>query len=385
MNKRRLSGSETREMFLRFFDSKGHHRVHSSSLVPASDSTLLFTDAGMNQFKDVFLGLEKRDYKRATTSQKCVRASGKCADPENVGFTRRHHTFFEMLGNFSFGDYFKKDAISFAWELLTSEQWFGLPKDRLYCTISESEQGIPTDADAEQHWRSHGVPQNRIFAMGMKDNFWAMGDTGPCGPSSKIHYDMGPEASDEGHTDCKFPCDCGRYLEIWNLVFLQFDRNPSGALTPLRSPSIDTGMGLERVSAVLQGVLSNYDTDLFTPLITRAAELTGTDLKKELGAEQHSRAAASLRGIADYSRACTFIINDGVLPAKEGRGYMLREILRRASRLGRQLGRTEPFMHKMAFAVRDLMKDAYPELIESSKRVAEVILSEEMRSLKSGS
>ncbi|HJW99282.1 MAG TPA: alanine--tRNA ligase-related protein, partial [Terriglobales bacterium] len=312
---RRLSGSETRETFLRFFESKGHRRVHSSSLVPANDPTLLFTNAGMNQFKDVFLGVEKREYRRATTSQKCVRAGGKHNDLENVGFTRRHHTFFEMLGNFSFGDYFKKDAMAFAWEVVTSDQWYGLPKDKLYCTIFQGEQGIPRDREAEQHWRDQGVPQDRIFAMGMKDNFWAMGDTGPCGPCSEIHYDMGPAACDEGHADCRFPSDCGRYVEIWNLVFMQFDRNPQGELNPLPKPSIDTGMGLERVAAVLQGVLSNYDTDLFTCLIKRAAELTGTDLKKELAAEQHTRSAASLRVIADHARACTFLISDGVLPA----------------------------------------------------------------------
>jgi alanyl-tRNA synthetase len=376
---RHLSGSETRETFLRFFESKGHRRVHSSSLVPANDPTLLFTNAGMNQFKDVFLGIEKRDYSRATTSQKCVRAGGKHNDLENVGFTRRHHTFFEMLGNFSFGDYFKKDAIAYAWELVTSEQWYGLPKDKLYVTIFKGEQGVPRDEEAEKFWREQGVPQDRIFAMGMKDNFWAMGDTGPCGPCSEIHYDMGPEASDEGHTDCKFPCECGRYVEIWNLVFMQFDRNPQGELTPLPKPSIDTGMGLERVSAVLQRVLSNYDTDLFTPLIKRAAELTGTELRKELETENRTRSAASLRVIADHARACTFLISDGVLPANEGRGYVLRKILRRGIRHGRLLGQDKPFMHEMVYAVRDLMKDAYPELIENSKRVAEVILSEERR------
>jgi alanyl-tRNA synthetase len=376
---RRLSGSETRETFLRFFEGKGHRRVHSSSLVPANDPTLLFTNAGMNQFKDVFLGVEKRDYSRATTSQKCVRAGGKHNDLENVGFTRRHHTFFEMLGNFSFGDYFKKDAVAYAWELVTSDQWYGLSKDKLYVTIFKGEQGVPKDEEAEGFWRGQGVPQERIFALGMKDNFWAMGDTGPCGPCSEIHYDMGAAASDAGHTDCKFPCDCGRYVEIWNLVFMQFDRNPQAELTPLPKPSIDTGMGLERVSAVLQGVLSNYDTDLFTSLIKRAAELTGTDLRKELAAEAHRRSAASLRVIADHARACTFLISDGVLPANDGRGYVLRKILRRGIRHGRLLGQTKPFMHEMVYAVRDLMKDAYPELIESAKRVADVILSEEKR------
>src|SRR5205807_2675694 len=288
-----LSGSQIRRKFLDYFVQHGHKEVHSSSLVPANDPTLLFTNAGMNQFKDVFLGLEKRDYSRATTSQKCVRAGGKHNDLENVGFTNRHHTFFEMLGNFSLGDYFKEDAIAFAWELITSPQWFGIPKDKLFVTIFEgsplasgTSDGIPRDDEAERFWLEVGVPKERIRAMGMKDNFWQMGDTGPCGPCSEIHYDMGPTATDEGHNDCKFPCECGRYVEIWNLVFMQFDRNPQGELTPLPKPSIDTGMGLERVAAVLQGVLSNYDTDLFTPLIARAAELTGTDLKKELAAEQ---------------------------------------------------------------------------------------------------
>src|ERR1700691_1987417 len=273
-----LTGSEIRRKFLDFFVLKGHKEVHSSSLVPANDPTLLFTNAGMNQFKDVFLGLEKRDYSRATTSQKCVRAGGKHNDLENVGFTNRHHTFFEMLGNFSFGDYFKKDAIAYAWELITSKEWFGIDKSKLYVTIFEGageELGvIPRDGEAEEAWLQQGVPQERIFAMGAKDNFWQMGDTGPCGPCSEIHYDMGPAASDQGHTDCAFACDCGRYVEIWNLVFMQFDRDASGKLNPLPKPSIDTGMGLERVASVLQGVISNYDTDLFIPLIERAAELT---------------------------------------------------------------------------------------------------------------
>src|SRR5579884_1235864 len=319
-----LSGSEIRRKFLDFFVQKGHREVHSSSLVPHNDPTLLFTNAGMNQFKDVFLGIEKRDYSRATTSQKCVRAGGKHNDLENVGFTRRHHTFFEMLGNFSFGDYFKKDAVAYAWELVTSEEWYGLPKDKLYCTIFKGEQGVPKDEEAERYWRDQGVPQERIFAMGMKDNFWAMGDTGPCGPCSEIHYDMGPEASDLGHTDCKFPCDCGRYVEIWNLVFMQFNRDASGALTPLPKPCVDTGLGLERVAAVLQGVVSNYDTDLFLPLMRRAAELCGVDFQHEEKLEEGKGGAASLRVIADHARATTFLIADGVVPSNEGRGYVLR-------------------------------------------------------------
>src|SRR5215472_3291546 len=367
------TGNEIRELFLRFFETKGHRRVHSSSLVPANDPTLLFTNAGMNQFKDVFLGTEKREYSRAATSQKCVRAGGKHNDLENVGFTRRHHTFFEMLGNFSFGDYFKREAVAYAWELVTSKEWYGIDKDRLYCTIFKGEQGIPRDDEAEKHWLEVGVPAGRIFAMGMKDNFWSMGDTGPCGPCSEIHYDMGTAASDLGHTDCKFPCECGRYVEIWNLVFMQFDRDAQGTLHPLPKPSIDTGLGLERVASVLQGKLSNYDTDLFTPLIAAAARLTGVDLKKELADESKSSSAASLRVIADHARATTFLISDGVLPANEGRGYVLRKILRRGIRHGRLLDAHKPFMHEMVFAVRDLMKDAYPELVESAERVSKVV------------
>ena len=373
------TGSEIREQFLRFFESKGHRRVHSSSLVPANDPTLLFTNAGMNQFKDVFLGLEKRDYARAATSQKCVRAGGKHNDLENVGFTKRHHTFFEMLGNFSFGDYFKRDAIAYAWELVTSPDWYGIPKDRLYTTIFKGEQQVPRDDDAEKFWLEVGVPRDRVFAMGMKDNFWSMGDTGPCGPCSEIHYDMGPAASDEGHADCKFPCECGRYVEIWNLVFMQFDRDSGGTLNPLPKPSIDTGMGLERLSAVLQGKLSNYDTDLFTPLIQAAAKVTGVDLGRELAAEKGSKSAASLRVIADHARATTFLISDGVLPANEGRGYVLRKILRRGIRHGRLLGANKPFMYEMVFAVRDLMQSAYPELQETADRVARVVQEEERR------
>ena len=373
------SGSEIREQFLRFFESKGHKRVHSSSLVPANDPTLLFTNAGMNQFKDVFLGSEKREYSRATTSQKCVRAGGKHNDLENVGFTKRHHTFFEMLGNFSFGDYFKKEAVAYAWELVTSKEWYGIAKDRLYATIFKGEQGVPRDDEAEKHWLAVGVPKERVFAMGMQDNFWQMGETGPCGPCSEIHYDMGPEASDLGHADCKFPCDCGRYVEIWNLVFMQFDRDSAGTLNPLPKPSIDTGMGLERVASVLQGKLSNYETDLFTPLMQAAAKLTDTDYNAEVAEENKSRSAASLRVIADHARATTFLISDGVIPANEGRGYVLRKILRRAIRHGRLLGANKPFMNEMVFAVRDLMKDAYPELVETAERVSKVVHEEERR------
>ena len=383
-----LTGSEIRRKFLDFFIQKGHREVHSSSLVPANDPTLLFTNAGMNQFKDVFLGLEKRDHARATTSQKCVRAGGKHNDLENVGFTNRHHTFFEMLGNFSFGDYFKKDAIAYAWELITSPEWFEIDKEKLYATIFKGENVVPRDAEAYDLWLGQGVPKDRIFEFGTKDNFWQMGDTGPCGPCSEIHYDMGVEASDQGHTDCTFGCDCGRYVELWNLVFMQFDRDASGKLTPLPKPSIDTGAGLERLAAVLQGVISNYETDLFTPLIKRAAELTG-----ELRSPQPLRAAipihasywpdhklaASLRVIADHSRAATFLISDGVLPANEGRGYVLRKIIRRAITHGRLLGQTKPFLHEMVPAVRDLMQDAYPELNETTDRVSKTVLVEETR------
>src|SRR5690242_13099106 len=375
------TGSEIRETFLRFFESKGHKRVHSSSLVPANDPTLLFTNAGMNQFKDVFLGLEKRDYTRAATSQKCVRAGGKHNDLENVGFTKRHHTFFEMLGNFSFGDYFKREAIAYAWELVTSPDWYGIPKERLYCTIFKGEQNVPRDEEAEKFWLEAGVPRDRVFGLGMKDNFWAMGDTGPCGPCSEIHYDMGAAASDEGHADCKFPCECGRYVEIWNLVFMQFDRDAGGTLNPLPKPSIDTGLGLERITAVLQGKVSNYDTDLFVPLIRRAAQLCGVSLSDEDAVERESRghSAASLRVIADHARATTFLISDGVLPSNEGRGYVLRKIIRRAIRHGRLLGQNKPFFYQMIFAVRDLMQGAYPELLESADRVAKTVEGEETR------
>jgi alanyl-tRNA synthetase len=373
------SGNEIREMFLRFFETKGHRRVHSSSLVPANDPTLLFTNAGMNQFKDVFLGLEQRDYSRATTSQKCVRAGGKHNDLENVGFTRRHHTFFEMLGNFSFGDYFKKEAIAYAWELVTSPEWFGIPKDRLYVTIFKGENGVPRDEEAYNLWLAQGVPADRIHEYGMKDNFWQMGDTGPCGPCSEIFYDMGIEASETGE-DRPFGQDDSRYVEIWNLVFMQFDRNAQGELNLLPKPSIDTGAGLERMAAVLQGKISNFETDLFTPLIERAAELTGHSAGNPAARQTNGSVLtgnASLRIIADHARAATFLISDGVLPSNEGRGYVLRKILRRGIRHGRLLGQEKPFMCQMVFAVRDEMQNAYPELKESADRVSKVIEAEE--------
>jgi alanyl-tRNA synthetase len=420
------SGNEIRELFLRFFETKGHRRVHSSSLVPANDPTLLFTNAGMNQFKDLFLGAEKREYTRATTSQKCVRAGGKHNDLENVGFTRRHHTFFEMLGNFSFGDYFKKDAIDFAWELVTDEKWFGLPKDRLYVTIFEGADGVPRDDEAEKFWLEVGVPKDRIFQYGLKDNFWQMGETGPCGPCSEIFYDMGIEAAETPGVDKPFGHDDARYVEIWNLVFMQFDRSSvtdatgktTYKLTPLPKPSIDTGMGLERVAAVLQGKVSNFETDLFTPLIRRAFRLITykpgmalDPVKMSKGSpvpleprqfddmhisllapnfveEWMEKNGASLRVIADHARAATFLISDGVLPSNEGRGYVLRKIMRRAIRHGRSLGQEKPFLFEMVFAVRDLMQGAYPELVDSAMRVAKVVEAEEKqfdRVLKIGS
>jgi alanyl-tRNA synthetase len=393
-----VTGNEIRERFLQFFEGKGHRRVRSSSLVPHGDATLLFTNAGMNQFKDVFLGLEKRDYTRATSAQKCVRAGGKHNDLENVGFTKRHHTFFEMMGNFSFGDYFKKDAIAYAWELITSPEWFGISKDKLYVTVfggAEVAPGITlgVDEEAKGFWLTQIVPADRIFGIpGLKENFWAMGDTGPCGPCSEIHYDMGPEASDLGHgvtaPACTFPCDCGRYVEIWNLVFMQFNRDSSGTLTPLPKPCVDTGMGLERVAAVLQGVISNYETDLFVPLIDKATEIiSGRPLQQGLEVLQVALPSGeiaqfdvynpSLRVIADHTRATTFLITDGVHPSNEGRGYVLRKIMRRAIYHGRLLGRQEPFMYKVAEAVQEQMGKAYPELPESAEQVRQAILIEE--------
>ncbi|HEY1211218.1 MAG TPA: alanine--tRNA ligase [Terracidiphilus sp.] len=402
--KNEMTGNEIRERFLRFFESKGHRRVHSSSLVPANDPTLLFTNAGMNQFKDLFLGAERRDYARATTSQKCVRAGGKHNDLENVGFTRRHHTFFEMLGNFSFGDYFKREAIGFAWELITGKRekgCFEIPVERLYVTFFEGAEGVPRDDEAEKFWIEAGVPKNRIHACGMRDNFWQMGETGPCGPCSEIFYDMGLEAAETPGVDKPFGQDEARYVEIWNLVFMQFDRaavvdtkgkTTGYKLTPLPKPSIDTGAGLERLAAALQGKVSNFETDLFVPLIEKAAELTGQRVS-ESASQRVSKSAelvdnASLRIIADHARAATFLINDGVLPSNEGRGYVLRKILRRGIRHGRLLGQEKPFLFEMVSAVRDLMKGAYPELIDSAARVAKVVEAEEKqfdRVLKFGS
>ncbi len=371
------TGNEVRKTFLKFFEERGHRVVRSSSLVPTNDPTLLFTNAGMNQFKDVFLGLEQRDCKRATSCQKCVRAGGKHNDLENVGFTNRHHTFFEMLGNFSFGDYFKKEAIAYAWELVTSPQWYGVPLEKLYFTVfggaEVSGQRLPPDHEAAGFWTAIGAPKDRVIEVpGLKENFWAMGDTGPCGPCTEIFFDMGPAASDQKHADCKFPCDCGRYVEIWNLVFMQFNRDTTGKLNPLPKPSVDTGMGLERMTAVLEGKISNYDTDLFQPLIREAAKLANVDV-------HDPKIQPSLRIIADHSRAATFLISDGVVPSNEGRGYVLRKIIRRALRHARMLQASTPFLSLMSSTVRAEMRDAYPELEEHASRITKILDEEEHR------
>src|SRR3954447_11927038 len=362
-----MTGHEARQKFLDFFAARGHRVVRSSSLAPANDPTLLFTNAGMNQFKDVFLGHEIRDYTRAASSQKCVRAGGKHNDLENVGYTARHHTFFEMLGNFSFGDYFKAEAIDFAWDLIT--RVYGLPKDKLYVTVFRE------DDEAEQLWQKvAGVPKDRIFRLDEKDNFWQMGETGPCGPCSEIHYDLGPEAAEPGREHEKFPDDGGgRFVEIWNLVFMQYDRDSSGKLTPLPRPSIDTGMGLERTTAVLQGKITNYDTDLIRPIIEHAAQLFNVTP----GAD--TRIDTVLRICADHARATEFLVHDGVIPANEGRGYVLRKIMRRAMRNVRMIGVEDPFLYKLTGFVADLMQSAYPEMLESVQRVARVVKDEEHR------
>ncbi|MFN0102426.1 MAG: alanine--tRNA ligase [Bryobacteraceae bacterium] len=362
-----MTGHDIRQKFLDFFSARGHRAVKSSSLVPANDPTLLFTNAGMNQFKDIFLGMEKRDYSRAATSQKCVRAGGKHNDLENVGYTRRHHTFFEMLGNFSFGDYFKAEAIDFAWELLTKE--YGLDKERLYVTVFRE------DDEAEELWpKVTGIPRSRIFRLDEKDNFWQMGDTGPCGPCSEIHFDLGAHAAEPGHEHEEFPLDGGgRFVEIWNLVFMQFDRSSSGIMTRLPKPSIDTGMGLERLAAILQGKLTNYESDLLRPIIDRGAELCGV----EYGADPKSDVV--LRINADHARAAAFLIHDGVVPSNEGRGYVLRKIMRRALRNARRIGVVDPYLHQLTTFVAEFMKPAYPELLESTARVSRIVKEEEHR------
>jgi alanyl-tRNA synthetase len=360
-----VKASELRKLFLDYFAQRGHKVVPSSSLVPKNDPTLLFTNAGMVQFKGVFLGEDMRDYKRAVTSQKCVRAGGKHNDLENVGHTARHHTFFEMLGNFSFGDYFKKDAIAYAWEFLT--EVVKLPKDKLWATVYKD------DDEAFELWQQvAGLKPDRIVRLGEKDNFWAMGDTGPCGPCSEILIDQGPEMSC-GKPGCAVGCDCDRYLEIWNLVFMQYNRDATGKLTPLPKPSIDTGMGLERLSSVCQKVRSNFETDLFQVIIREIAAVAGVPYHKD------EQTDISYQVCADHLRAMTFLINDGVLPSNEGRGYVLRRIIRRASRYGRLIGITKPFLYKLTGAVVDEMKVAYPELADSREHVAKVVLIEEER------
>jgi alanyl-tRNA synthetase len=363
-----------RSAFLRYFEERGHRVVKSSPLVPQNDPTLLFANAGMNQFKDVFLGREKRDYTRAASSQKCVRAGGKHNDLENVGATARHHTFFEMLGNFSFGDYFKKEAIEYGWEFLTRE--LALPRDRLKVTIFEGESGIPRDAEAHGFWKAH-VPPDRILELGMKDNFWAMGETGPCGPCSEIHYFQGdhlPCAEEAAGRACLgVECECDRWLEVWNLVFMQYDRDEEGTLNPLPAPCVDTGMGLERVSAVVQGKLSNYDTDLFTPLLEAIGRRAGKAYGKDAGDD------VSLRVVADHLRAMTFLVSDGVLPGNEGRGYVLRKIMRRAMSHGRKLGIAGAFLSELTHDVVARMKAAYPELVAHEESVARVVSVEEER------
>jgi alanyl-tRNA synthetase len=364
-----MSSAALREAFLRFFESKNHRRLPSSSLVPANDPTLLFTNAGMVQFKDVFLGTDKRDYLRAVTSQRCVRAGGKHNDLENVGYTARHHTFFEMLGNFSFGDYFKQDAIVFAWEFLTSPEWLGIPEEKLTVTV------YAEDDEAYGIWRQQvGVPEEKIIRIGdnkggkyQSDNFWAMGDTGPCGPCSEIFYDHGediwggPPGSPEEDGD--------RFIEIWNLVFMQYNRTSDGEMKPLPKPSVDTGMGLERIAAVLQHVHSNYEIDLFQNLLSAVAKVTQT---KDINDK-------SLRVIADHIRSCAFLIVDGVLPANEGRGYVLRRIIRRAIRHGHKLGQTEKFFYKLVPAIVNEMGDAYPELKEQQAQVEKILMAEEQQ------
>ncbi len=360
-----MTSSELREKFLTFFKEKDHRIVKSSSLLPHDDPTLLFTNAGMVQFKRTFLGEEKRDYVRATTSQKCVRAGGKHNDLENVGRTGRHHTFFEMLGNFSFGDYFKEKAIEFAWDLLING--YGLPAEKLWISVFKE------DDEAYQIWHKDiGVSEDRIVRLGEKDNFWSMGDTGPCGPCSEILIDQG-ESFSCGKPDCKVGCDCDRYLELWNLVFMQFNRDESGEMKPLPRPSIDTGMGLERIAAVTQGGATNYDTDLFHPIIRAVEELSG----QAYGSAKASD--ISIKVVADHSRAAAFLIGDGILPSNEGRGYVLRRILRRAIRHGRSLGMTRPFLHKTSHAVMQVMSDAYPELPDASTYIQKVIINEEER------
>ena len=363
-----MTGNDIRKKFLDYFKKHNHRMVRSSSLVPQEDPTLLFINAGMVQFKRVFLGEDKRDYVRATTSQKCVRAGGKHNDLENVGYTARHHTFFEMLGNFSFGDYFKEGAIEFAWDLLTNG--YGLPADKLWASV------YLDDDDAFNLWQKNvGLPEDRIVRLGEEDNFWSMGDTGPCGPCSEILIDRGEEFGC-GRPECTAGCDCDRYLEIWNLVFMQFNRDASGKMTPLPKPSIDTGLGLERMVSIIQNVATNFDTDLIRPIIARTEELA----EKRLGESRETDVA--MKVIADHSRAAAFLIGDGIMPSNEGRGYVLRRIMRRAIRYGRIIGLNRPFLSETAKVVFEIMKPAYPELSEASAFITNIIKNEEVRFLE---
>ena len=360
-----MTGNEVRKKFLDYFHQHGHSVVRSSSLVPHDDPTLLFVNAGMVQFKRAFLGQENRGYNRATTSQKCVRAGGKHNDLENVGYTARHHTFFEMLGNFSFGDYFKEKAIEYGWDLLTNG--YGLPEDKLWVSI------YLDDDEAQQIWHKNiGVPEEKILRFGEEDNFWAMGDTGPCGPCSEIHLDRGAAFGCD-QPDCAVGCECDRWLEIWNLVFMQFDRDASGKMTPLPKPSIDTGLGLERLTSVMQQAATNFDTDLIFPIIQKAEQLA----EKPFG--ESVEADVAMKVIADHSRAAAFLIGDGIFPSNEGRGYVLRRIMRRAIRYGRNIGLTRPFLHETARVVFDIMQPAYPELKEAEAFITSVIKNEEER------
>jgi len=369
------TAAQIREAFLRFFEERGHRRVKSSALVPQGDPTLLFTNAGMVQFKDVFTGREKRDYRRATSAQKCVRAGGKHNDLENVGFTARHHTFFEMLGNFSFGDYFKTDAVAWAWEFVTSEKWLGLPRDRCAATVFAGEGSLPWDEEAYSLWKAQGLPPERIHKLGAKDNFWSMAETGPCGPCSEIHFFQGndiPCAEEKAGKKCLgVACDCDRWLEIWNLVFMQFERTAEGGLVPLPRPSIDTGAGLERMAAVAQGKRSNYDTDLFQSIIRSIEKVAGKVYGKSPDDD------VSMRVVADHARATAFLVGDGVLPSNEGRGYVLRRIMRRAIRHGKRLGLEALFLPRICDAVIEEMGAAYPDVRENRAFVLKVAEQEE--------
>jgi alanyl-tRNA synthetase len=367
------SSREIRAEFLRYFEENGHKVCSSYPLVPPNDPTLLFTNAGMVQFKDVFTGKEKRDFSRAASSQKCVRAGGKHNDLENVGFTARHHTFFEMLGNFSFGDYFKKDAVRYGWEFLVD--WMKLPEDKLWVTVfgGDEKENLPADDEAAELWQSEvGVAKDRILRFGKADNFWSMGEVGPCGPCSEIHYDQGDSVPCNQPGECRgIACECDRYLEVWNLVFMQFERDSKGTLSPLPAPSIDTGMGLERLAALVQGVNSNYKTDLFIPLIERMGKIAGV----KLGAKPETD--TSLRVIADHARATAFLMADGVLPSNEGRGYVLRRIMRRAIRHGNKLGVEDLFFHDICLGVVEMMSAAYPELKEQQTLIEKAARLEE--------